>query len=359
MLRWKIVISVLVLFSSVVCANTFVLTTLTNPKAITVVEAEQNYDGSGNGPSNPIALGLNTVPYDGVDRQITFDGDIAGWISNDMWGGRSGWTAGGLLADGIWHADHNNGHGNNAPMITTQVDVPLGSYEVYVVYCSADPFDTSTHHGGMVKTRLHDPGDTSSFDTYGSEGNTLGLTEGEGTGVDAVAGWSIVVASLGTVSNTSSLAIDVAYDTRRIGDASRNTYIGLGYRLLSCDNQAPLIELDEDVFVEMNEPVQLSLLVSDDGKPYLQGCDPVDPEQGTSVGLSYQWSVVDPAKSDYVTFDPDSQRKDPQVSFSQCGDLDLQLQVWDDKDGRSPDTGDQGGKTISDIVTFQVKVKRF
>ncbi|MCK4998623.1 MAG: glycoside hydrolase family 97 N-terminal domain-containing protein, partial [Anaerohalosphaera sp.] len=353
MLRLHLVTNIMLLFSTVVCGNSFVLTTLTNPKAITVVEAEQSYDASGNGPSNPIVLGLNTVPYDGVDRQIAFDGDTS-WMSNDMWGGRSGWTAGGLLDDGVWHSDHNNGHGKYAPTITTQIEVPLGSFEVYVVYCAADPEDLSTHHGGMVKARLHDPGDATPFDTYGSEGNTLGLTEGEGTGVDAVAGWSIVVASLGNVSNTSSLAIDVANDTRRIGDASRNIYIGIGYRALSCENQAPLIELGDEVFVEMNVSFQLTPVVTDDGKPYMEGCDAVDTEQGTSVGMLYEWSVVDPANAESVTFDPDSQRKDPNITFTQCGDIDLKLQVWDDKDGQSPSTGAQGGKTSSGIAIFHV-----
>ncbi len=352
-LRWQLVLYILLICASVVCANTFVVTTLTNPKVITVVEAQQNYDATGNGPSDPMAQDLNTVPYDGIDRQIAFDGDVA-WISNDMWGGRSGWTADGLLVDGLWHADRNNGHGNNAPTITTQIDVPLGSYEVFVVYCSADPEDLSTHHGGMVKARLHDPTNTSAYNTYGSEGNTLGLTEGEGTGIDVVSGWSMVVASLGIITNTGSLAIDIANDTRRIGDASRNLYIGLGYRLLSCDNQAPLIQLDDDVFVEMNTPVLLDPIVTDDGKPYLEGCDPVDPLQGTSVGLSYQWSVVDPAQSDNVIFTPDANRREPNIVFTQCGDFDLKLQVWDDKDGLSPDTGTEGGKTSTDTVTFHV-----
>ncbi len=348
------IITVSFLLSTTLYANTFVVTTLTKHKNITVVEADQDYDITGNGPSDPIAQGLNTVPYDGTDRQITFDGDTA-WISNYMWAGRSNWTANGLLTDGLWHADHNNNHGKYAPVITTKINVPLASYEVYVVYCAADPVELSTHHGGMVKARIHDPNNTSPFDTYGAQGNTLGLTEGEGTGIDVVPGWSMVVALLGTVYNTTTLAIDIDNDTRIIGDASRNMYIGLGYRQLSCANQPPHIAIDDNFFVETNQPVQLNPIVTDDGKPYLQGCNLTNPVPGIPAGLAYQWSVVDPNQNNYVVFDTDTQIKNPKITFLQCGIFHLKLQVWDDKDNQSPDTGANGGKTSSKIVTVHVK----
>ena len=59
-----------------------------------------------------------------------------------------------------------------------------------------------------------------------------------------------------------------------------------------CRNFAPEVEGAEAMLAIVNRPALIEVTVTDDGKPYSDGCDPEQPDTGTSYPMEYHWSQL-------------------------------------------------------------------
>jgi len=119
-----------------------------------------------------------------------------------------------------------------------------------------------------------------------------------------------------------------------------------------CTNIPPEVAIVPPADTQIGEPVQLLANVTDDGKPYVEGCDPEDPDSGTPYGLSYQWSQV--SGPDIVTFLPTADVEDPCVLFPEAGVYQLKLRVWDGPIG----PGEDDGKETQARMTAWVEISQ-
>ncbi|HEV58275.1 MAG TPA: hypothetical protein ENN87_12410, partial [Phycisphaerales bacterium] len=105
-----------------------------------------------------------------------------------------------------------------------------------------------------------------------------------------------------------------------------------------CYNVPPSIHAPEVMVVVPNTAVLLDVAVTDDGKPYIEGCDPDDPAVGTPYGLAFLWSQESgPAP---VGFDPESADVQcPQATFPLPGTYELLLEVTDGPVAEGPQSG--------------------
>ncbi len=95
-----------------------------------------------------------------------------------------------------------------------------------------------------------------------------------------------------------------------------------------CFNEPPLIEGESTLSAFTDRPVLIDVTAGDDGKPYVEGCDPGNPDVGTAYPLEYLWSqqsgpaaaVFNPAAAD---------TEDVTVTFPTAGTYELVLEVWD------------------------------
>ena len=95
-----------------------------------------------------------------------------------------------------------------------------------------------------------------------------------------------------------------------------------------CFNGSPSIQAPNSLVVNVNEPTTMEITATDDGKPYIEGCNPDDPQTGTSYDLQYQWSqlsgpapvIIDPVSADI---------ENPTFTFGVTGTYELLLQVSD------------------------------
>ncbi len=73
-----------------------------------------------------------------------------------------------------------------------------------------------------------------------------------------------------------------------------------------CYNLLPQVDGPKAILAIVGKPLLLDVTASDDGKPYVEGCDPEDPDTGTSYPFEFQWAqqsgpgavVFNPASAD-------------------------------------------------------------
>ncbi|MBN2512412.1 MAG: lamin tail domain-containing protein [Sedimentisphaerales bacterium] len=96
----------------------------------------------------------------------------------------------------------------------------------------------------------------------------------------------------------------------------------------SCYNAAPQIQAPDTMVAQVNKSVPMDITVTDDGRPYEEGCDPANPSVGDPYGLVYQWvQTSGPAP---ITFSPTSADiKDITAVFTLPGTYELKVQVSD------------------------------
>jgi len=111
-----------------------------------------------------------------------------------------------------------------------------------------------------------------------------------------------------------------------------------------CYNAPPSIRAPDFMVVRTNTFVSIDADVTDDGKPYEQGCDPENPSLGESYGLTYQWTQTSgPAP---VTMEPpEANVEDIRALFQLPGTYELTLCVSD-----GPDAGGDNDAKISEHV---------
>ncbi|MHC4741055.1 MAG: lamin tail domain-containing protein, partial [Planctomycetota bacterium] len=105
-----------------------------------------------------------------------------------------------------------------------------------------------------------------------------------------------------------------------------------------CFNVAPVVDGPETASVYVGETLFIDVEASDDGLPYIEGCNPEDPGTGTPYGLDYQWSQVSgpaPAQIDPLSGDV----QDVNVGFQLPGTYELLLEVTDGPLGPAPEAG--------------------
>ncbi|MEN6306989.1 MAG: lamin tail domain-containing protein, partial [Anaerohalosphaeraceae bacterium] len=96
----------------------------------------------------------------------------------------------------------------------------------------------------------------------------------------------------------------------------------------SCYNAAPQIQAPDTIMAQINKSMFIDITVTDDGKPYEEGCDPANPSVGDPYGLVYQWiQTSGPAP---ITFSPISANvEDITAVFTLPGTYELKVQVSD------------------------------
>jgi len=105
-----------------------------------------------------------------------------------------------------------------------------------------------------------------------------------------------------------------------------------------CFNVAPVVEGPEVVSVYVGHNIVIGVEATDDGLPYVGGCNPADPETGTPYGLDYQWSQVSgPAPVQFQPLSADV--NDVNVVFQLPGTYELLLEVNDGPLGPAPEEG--------------------
>lgn len=95
-----------------------------------------------------------------------------------------------------------------------------------------------------------------------------------------------------------------------------------------CYNSPPQVNGPEAILALVGRPVLMDVTVIDDGKPYIEGCDPNHPDAGTSYPNEYEWlQQSGPAT---VVFDPPSANQQAvTVTFPLQGQYELSLDVSD------------------------------
>ncbi|MBE0537231.1 MAG: LamG domain-containing protein [Phycisphaerae bacterium] len=116
-----------------------------------------------------------------------------------------------------------------------------------------------------------------------------------------------------------------------------------------CFNVAPSLQLEsyQTVNLAVDGSIQLNLTATDDGKPYVGGCDPEDPT-GNAIGLSYSWTQLSGPATAIID---DATAEDPVISFVEKGVYRFQVSVIDGPLG--PEVRD--GKESLATVTIRVK----
>ncbi|MBI9018296.1 MAG: lamin tail domain-containing protein [Phycisphaerae bacterium] len=220
----------------------------------------------------------------------------------------------------------------NAPeLVTTISDLASASYDVFLVHVYR--IDTSSDTSMLLAGLEPSPVYICDRTTFVSQLGTATGTWGVGiTPIGNVVGNEISVYIKGTISS------------------SRCDYIGVAYKVSnSCANMPPTIVGPNVLSTYAYASLVVDVDVTDDGKPYIQGCDPNYPDLGTSYELQYKWSQLSgPAP---ISFDPVAvDAEDVSVTFTLAGTYELLLQITDGPLGQ----GIEDGKTGEYVVTVVV-----
>jgi len=207
------------------------------------------------------------------------------------------------------------------PLVLTITGLPAGAYTW-----------TSYHHDPQDQTGLFDVTVT---DAFGSS-TTAGVDISNGNlSPDAMTAFQTYVVSDG------HSPVTLSFDALRDSPVSQAFFVmnALVLETLNpCLNVAPLIEGPDLLSVRVHEPVTVDVTVSDDGLPWVEGCDPDQVEVGTSLGLTYAWSQLSgPLALDIESGSGD--QEDLLLSFPQQGVYELRLQVSDGPIGGAPEQG--------------------
>lgn len=92
-----------------------------------------------------------------------------------------------------------------------------------------------------------------------------------------------------------------------------------------CWNSPPEVDIS-DKLVWFSESAVLSCNVTDDGKPYVQGCDSNNPVAGSPYPHNYLWQKISGPGD--VIFD-NTAAAQPTVNFTAPGEYRIRIQVWD------------------------------
>ena len=246
-------------------------------------------------------------------------------------GGNDGTDTPNLLRD--WIGTDNRQPGD--PMTLTISGLPVGTYTW-----------TSYHHDTHDQTGLFD---VTVNDAAGSA-KTTGI-DISSTGNDAIVALADVTTfTTEIVSDGSDVAL--VFDvTSGISPVSVAFFVMNAFVLEAqnpCYNSPPTVQGPDVLVVFVGEPIVINIDVIDDGLPYIEGCNPDEPETGTPYGLEYLWlQQSGPAP---VQFEPVSADiEDPNVVFQLAGTYDLLLQVLDGPVG----PGQEDGKIAEFPVTVE------
>jgi hypothetical protein len=95
-----------------------------------------------------------------------------------------------------------------------------------------------------------------------------------------------------------------------------------------CYNLPPQVEGPQAILALVGRPVVMNVTVSDDGKPYVEGCDPADPQPGTAYPLEFQWlQQSGPGTAGFSP--PSADQQAVTVTFPLQGRYELSLDVSD------------------------------
>ena len=146
--------------------------------------------------------------------------------------------------------------------------------------------------------------------------------------------------------------VTLAFANQGYGHVSEAFFVMNALVLESCNpcyNVPPVVKGPDVLSVPIGEPTVIHVTVTDDGLPYLEGCDPDQPEPGTPYGLQYQWSQQSGPAS--VQMDEASVgAEDLTVVFPRAGTYALLLQVSDGPVGDGP----EDGQTVEFLVVVDV-----
>ncbi|MCK4998288.1 MAG: CotH kinase family protein, partial [Anaerohalosphaera sp.] len=232
--------------------------------------------------------------------------------------------------------------------LTTTISLPSsGVYEVYAYFWGVTDQNPPGVWDGIVDLNGGESidfvtGDISTIYASSQEFDSAVLFYEGNRGL-----WAV---PLGTVSGSASTTFIVNVNPS-LSSSQRTWYDGVGYEEVAgpCYNTPPSVQGAEAMLAIVNRPTLIEVTVDDDGKPYLEGCDPDYPDTGTSYPMEYQWSQL--SGSAAVEFDPGSADvKDITVSFPLQGTYELLLEVSDGPD----DASQEGGKTTEYIIQVEV-----
>ena len=175
--------------------------------------------------------------------------------------------------------------------------------------------------------------------------------------IDCTSGESDGIRRIADAATFATQIVSDGSDVTLVFDAQFSTPTTLAFFLMNafileaqnpCYNAPPVISGPAALTVFIHRPLRMAMTVTDDGKPYIEGCDPNQPDVGIPCGLQYYWTQKSgPAP---VNFDPiEANIKDPNITFTLAGTYELSLVVWDGPIG----SGDESGKIAEHVVIVE------
>lgn len=123
----------------------------------------------------------------------------------------------------------------------------------------------------------------------------------------------------------------------------------------SCTNNPPIVTTEQNQVAETGVPKKLTCKVEDDGKPYQEGCDPSNPDSGTSYEHDYFWQKLSGPGD--VIFD-DELAAEPNAFFTDRGWYEIGVEVWDGPQGEPQAEYGMMGQDSFKVYVFDSSVDR-
>jgi hypothetical protein len=218
------------------------------------------------------------------------------------------------------------------PLTLTLRGLPAGSYSWL-----------SYHHDLLDQTGQFD---VTIFDANGQQTiSNVDITNGTTVSYETITKLSAILTSNGT--DDVRLVFSVISSNQVVSLAF---FVMNGFELESndpCYNLPPQVDGPDAILALVGRPIVMEVTVSDDGKPYIEGCNPADPQPGTAYPLAFQW--LQQSGSGTAGFDPPSaDQQAVRVTFPRPGRYELSLDVSDAPAGAA------GGKTTRHTLTVEV-----
>jgi hypothetical protein len=200
------------------------------------------------------------------------------------------------------------------PMMLTISGLPAGTYNW-----------TSYHHDTEASTM-------GQFDVTVHDANGPELTTNVQISGNAVTTLDGVAKFVTTITSNGVDDVTVVFDQQGYTTAYNQAWFVMNGFVLErndpCYNQAPQVNGDQAMLALVGKPVSVDVTVSDDGKPYVEGCDPAYPQPGTAYPLAFQWAQQ--SGSGTAVFTPSSaDQQAVTVTFPLQGRYELSLDVSD------------------------------
>ena len=112
-----------------------------------------------------------------------------------------------------------------------------------------------------------------------------------------------------------------------------------------CDNLAPVISEMQTIYTSTRKPTTINMFVSDDNKPYVEGCDPYNPQEGTPYAIAYQWTQTS-GPADAILSPETGDSREISAVFLETGTYQFTFTATDGPDGI--------GLSSSSTVTVEV-----